>query len=152
LIVHGAASLAISILAVFDWTIVELMGKNTSAGGFASGRSSRAARPGRQPPATSSAAAAQQLVLAPSFIRGYGLQLPLRPPFLTPCACAFDRSREDRKWRKAGRVKGRWKYLYRAIDKGGATLDCFLADRRNAEAAKRFLSAALKRSRTGSRG
>jgi IS6 family transposase len=36
---------------------------------------------------------------------------------------------------------------YRAIDKGGATLDCFLADRRNAEAAKRFLSAALKRSR-----
>jgi transposase-like protein len=75
------------------------------------------------------------------------LQLPLRPPFLTPCACAFDRSREDRKWRKAGRVKGRWKYLCRAIDKGGATLDCFLADRRNAEAAKRFLSAALKRSR-----
>ena len=75
------------------------------------------------------------------------MQLPLRPPFLTPCACAFDRSREDRKWRKAGRVKGRWKYLYRAIDKGGATLDCFLADRRNAEAAKRFLSAALKRSR-----
>ena len=48
---------------------------------------------------------------------------------------------------KAERVKGRWKYLYRAIDKGGATLDCFLADRRNAEAAKRFLSAALKRSR-----
>ena len=45
------------------------------------------------------------------------------------------------------RVKGRWKYLYRAIDKGGATLDFYLADRRNAKAAKRFLSAALKRSR-----
>jgi IS6 family transposase len=28
---------------------------------------------------------------------------------------------------------GRWKYLYRAIDKDGATLDFFLADRRNAK-------------------
>ena len=45
------------------------------------------------------------------------------------------------------RVKGRWKYLYRAIDKGGATLDFYLADRRNTKAAKRFLGAALKRSR-----
>jgi transposase-like protein len=44
-------------------------------------------------------------------------------------------------------VKGRWKYLYGAIDKDGATLDFSLADRRNAKAAKRFLSAALKRSR-----
>ena len=34
------------------------------------------------------------------------------------------------------RVKRRWKYLYRAIDKGGATLDFYLADRRNAKAAK----------------
>ena len=45
------------------------------------------------------------------------------------------------------RVKGRWKYLYRAIDKGGATLDFYLADRRNAKAAKRFLAKALRRSR-----
>jgi transposase, IS6 family len=44
-------------------------------------------------------------------------------------------------------VKGRWKYLYRAIDKNGATLDFFLTDRRNTEAAKRFLGAAFKRSR-----
>jgi transposase-like protein len=29
------------------------------------------------------------------------------------------------------RVKGRWKYLYRAIDKDGATLDFYLADQRN---------------------
>jgi transposase-like protein len=36
------------------------------------------------------------------------------------------------------RVKGRWKYLYRAIDKDGATLDFLLADRRNTKAAKRF--------------
>ena len=45
------------------------------------------------------------------------------------------------------RVKGRWKYLYRAIDKDGATLDFYLADRRNARAAKRCLGAALERSR-----
>ena len=44
-------------------------------------------------------------------------------------------------------MKGRWKYLYRAIDKDGATLDFLLADRRNTKAAKRFLGAALKRSR-----
>jgi IS6 family transposase len=45
------------------------------------------------------------------------------------------------------RVKGQWKYLYRAIDKGGATLDFYLADRRNAKAAKRFLAKALRRVR-----
>lgn len=45
------------------------------------------------------------------------------------------------------RAKGRWKYLDRAIDKGGATLDFMLTDRRNAKAAKRFLGAALRRSR-----
>ena len=36
---------------------------------------------------------------------------------------------------------------YRAIDKGGATLDFYLADRRNTKAAKRFLAKALRRSR-----
>jgi transposase, IS6 family len=45
------------------------------------------------------------------------------------------------------RVKGRWKYLYRAIDKDGNTLDFYLADRRNAKAAKRFLAKALRHSR-----
>ena len=45
------------------------------------------------------------------------------------------------------RVKGRWKYLYRAIDKEGKTLDFYLADRRNTKAAKRFLAKALRRSR-----
>ena len=45
------------------------------------------------------------------------------------------------------KVKGRWRYLYRAIDKDGATLDFFLSARRIAKAAKRFLGAALKRSR-----
>jgi IS6 family transposase len=41
-------------------------------------------------------------------------------------------------------VKGRWKYLYRAIDKHGRLIDFFLADRRNAKADKRFLSKALR--------
>jgi transposase, IS6 family len=63
---------------------------------------------------------------------------------------AWYRSRLSSSWRVDEtyvRVKGRWKYLYRAIDKDGATLDFYLADRRNAKAAKRFLGAALKRSR-----
>ena len=45
------------------------------------------------------------------------------------------------------RVKGRWKYLYRAIDKDGNTLDFLLSDRREAKAAKRFLAKALRHSR-----
>src|SRR5512144_1861499 len=56
---------------------------------------------------------------------------------------AWYRSRLSFSWRVDEtyvRVKGRWKYLYRAIDKDGATLDFYLADRRNAKAAKRFLS------------
>src|SRR5512133_628156 len=63
---------------------------------------------------------------------------------------AWYRSRLSFSWRVDEtyvRVKGHWKYLYRAIDKDGATLDFYLADRRNAKAAKRFLSVALKRRR-----
>jgi transposase, IS6 family len=63
---------------------------------------------------------------------------------------AWYRSRLSFSWRVDEtyvRVKGRWKYLYRAIDKDGATLDFYLADRRNTNAAKRFLGAALRRSR-----
>ena len=63
---------------------------------------------------------------------------------------AWYRSRLSFSWRVDEtyvRVKGHWKYLYRAVDKDGATLDFYLADRRNAKAAKRFLSAALKRGR-----
>ena len=42
------------------------------------------------------------------------------------------------------RVCGRWKYLYRAIDKRGHPLDFLLSDRRNAKAARRFLAKASK--------
>ncbi|MEM8677622.1 MAG: IS6 family transposase [Cyanobacteria bacterium P01_G01_bin.67] len=42
------------------------------------------------------------------------------------------------------KVKGKWKYLYRAIDKNGNTIDFLLCAKRNAKAAARFLQKALK--------
>ena len=41
------------------------------------------------------------------------------------------------------KVKGKWKYLYRAVDSEGNTLDFLLAAKRDAQAAKRFLRKAL---------
>jgi transposase, IS6 family len=41
------------------------------------------------------------------------------------------------------RVKGRWRYLYRAVDSSGATLDFLLTATQDAEAARRFLAKAL---------
>ena len=43
------------------------------------------------------------------------------------------------------KVKGKWKYLYRAITKSGKTLDFYLSSTRNAKAAKRFLGKALRK-------
>jgi transposase-like protein len=43
------------------------------------------------------------------------------------------------------KVRGRWTYLYRAIDSNGDTVEFWLSERRNLTAAKRFLSKALKR-------
>ena len=37
------------------------------------------------------------------------------------------------------RVKGVWKYLYRAVDKGGATADFLLTTKRDRRAAPQFL-------------
>jgi transposase, IS6 family len=42
------------------------------------------------------------------------------------------------------RVGGRWKYLFRAVDKHGQLIDFMLADRRNTRAAYCFLRKALK--------
>ena len=42
------------------------------------------------------------------------------------------------------RVGGKWKYLFRAIDKHGRLIDFMLSDRRNTKAARRFLAKALK--------
>jgi transposase-like protein len=41
------------------------------------------------------------------------------------------------------RVKGQGRYLYRAVDSTGATLDFFLSAKRDAAAAQRFLAQAL---------
>ena len=43
------------------------------------------------------------------------------------------------------RVKGKWRYLYRAVDSTGATLDFLLSAKRDAAAAERFLAKALGR-------
>jgi transposase, IS6 family len=43
------------------------------------------------------------------------------------------------------RVKGEWRYLYRAVDSTGATLDFLLSAKQDAAAAKRFLAKALGR-------
>ncbi len=42
------------------------------------------------------------------------------------------------------KVKGEWKYLYRAIDSEGNTLDFMLSATRNSAAAKRFFKKVLK--------
>jgi transposase-like protein len=42
------------------------------------------------------------------------------------------------------KVKGKWAYLYRAVDKLGNTIDFYLSPTRNTKAAKRFLGKALK--------
>ncbi|MGK7910180.1 MAG: IS6 family transposase [Synechococcus sp.] len=43
------------------------------------------------------------------------------------------------------RVGGVWKYLYRAVDSAGSTLDFLLTARRDGKAAKRFLRKVLQR-------
>ena len=42
------------------------------------------------------------------------------------------------------RVKGRWTYLYRAVDKVGRTVDFYLSERRDVNAAKYFFRKAMK--------
>jgi len=41
-------------------------------------------------------------------------------------------------------VRGKWTYLYRAVDKRGDTIDFYLSPTRSAKAAKRFLGKALR--------
>ena len=43
------------------------------------------------------------------------------------------------------KVRGKWKYLYRAVDNKGQTVDFLLTAKRDAKAAKRFLVRAVKR-------
>jgi putative transposase len=43
------------------------------------------------------------------------------------------------------KVKGEWRYLYRAVDKHGQTIDLLLTEHRDTEAALRFLKKAIRR-------
>ena len=43
------------------------------------------------------------------------------------------------------RIKGRWVYLYRAVDREGQTVDFFLSEYRDIVAAKRFLPQAIEK-------
>ena len=43
------------------------------------------------------------------------------------------------------KVKGEWQYLYHAVDKPGKTIDFLLTEQRDEEAAKRFLTKAMRR-------
>jgi putative transposase len=43
------------------------------------------------------------------------------------------------------RVKGQWRYLYRAVDKRGQTIDFLLTEQRDEQAAARFLAKAIRR-------
>ena len=45
------------------------------------------------------------------------------------------------------KVKGSWMYLYRAVDKGGQTVDFYLSHRRDVAAAKAFLRKAMREQR-----
>ena len=42
------------------------------------------------------------------------------------------------------RVKGQWKYLYRAVDKEGHTIDFLLTPNRDRDAAEAFLHKAIR--------
>src|SRR5919198_792159 len=43
------------------------------------------------------------------------------------------------------KVKGQWRYLYRAVDKHGQTIDFLLTEHRDERMAKRFLTKAISR-------
>jgi transposase-like protein len=50
-------------------------------------------------------------------------------------------------WRMAEtyiRVRGQWRYLYRAVDKGGQTIDFLLTEQRDEQAANCFLTKAIR--------
>ena len=43
------------------------------------------------------------------------------------------------------KIKGKWAYLYRGVDKEGQTIDFFLSEQRDIAAAKRFLQQAIEK-------
>jgi transposase, IS6 family len=78
------------------------------------------------------------------WIQAYGAELEKRiRPHLRPSNGSW---RVDETYI---RVKGRWTYLYRAVDSRGQTIDFLLSAKRDAEAAKRFFRKALAQPHTG---
>jgi transposase, IS6 family len=72
------------------------------------------------------------------WIQAYAVELEKRiRPHLRPTNGSW---RVDETYVK---VKGRWTYLYRAVDSRGQTIDFLLSAKRDAEAAKRFFRKAL---------
>jgi IS6 family transposase len=72
------------------------------------------------------------------WIHQFGPELDKRiRPYLKPTNDSF---RTDETYIK---VKGEWKYLYRAVDSRGNTIDFMLSENRDAPAAKRFFEKAL---------
>ena len=68
----------------------------------------------------------------------------LRPTIQRDCDRGSDRPTTVGGWvRLYIRVKGKWVYLYRALDSSGATIDFLLSAKRDAAAAERFLAKAL---------
>ncbi|WP_230581039.1 IS6 family transposase, partial [Xenorhabdus bovienii] len=68
------------------------------------------------------------------------------PPLLSK---AFRRHKRPvgRRWRMDEtdiKIKGQWKYLYRAVDTAGKTIDFLLTDKRDTAAALRFFRKALR--------
>lgn len=72
------------------------------------------------------------------WVQAYGPEIDKRcRPYLRP---TNDSWRVDETYIK---IKGVWKYLYRAVDSEGNTLDFMLSAKRDAKAAKRFLTKVL---------
>ena len=77
------------------------------------------------------------------WIQAYAAELDKR---IRPHLCRSNGSwRTDETYVK---VKGRWMYLYRAVDSRGQTIDFLLSAKRDAEAAKRFFRKALAQPHT----
>jgi IS6 family transposase len=75
------------------------------------------------------------------WVHEYGPEIDKRiRPFLRHTNDSF---RVDETYIK---VKGQWKYLYRAVDSQGNTIDFMLAANRDVDAAKRFFKKALSSS------
>ena len=57
-----------------------------------------------------------------------------------------NKKRTDLRWRMDEtyiKIGGKWKYLYRAVDKQGDTVDFLLTAKRNKKAARRFLNKSI---------